>query len=124
MTVEIDFWQIIWFGCALVGAFWAVLKICFVQYEKSCSAKNALRDARDEERTRRLASIETILKEDRARVDTMLQRHDDRIQAIERELPMHYVRREDYVRGQSVLEARLDGLWHRIENLFLKRGSP
>ena len=36
------------------------------------------------------------------------------------ELPLHYVRREDYIRGQSVIEAKLDGLALRIENHHLK----
>lgn len=36
------------------------------------------------------------------------------------DLPLHYVRREDYIRGQSVIEAKLDGLAVRIENMQLK----
>lgn len=36
------------------------------------------------------------------------------------ELPLHYVRREDYVRNQTVIEAKLDGLALRIENVQLK----
>ena len=37
------------------------------------------------------------------------------------ELPLHYVRREDYLRGQAVLEAKLDALYSKIE--LLQRGS-
>ncbi len=39
------------------------------------------------------------------------------------ELPLQYVRREDYVRNQTVIEAKLDGLALRFENLMLK-GVP
>ena len=39
------------------------------------------------------------------------------------ELPIQYVRREDYVRNQTVIEAKLDGLALRIENQYLK-GNP
>ncbi|MDF6001947.1 hypothetical protein P4050_30630 [Pseudomonas aeruginosa] len=30
--------------------------------------------------------------------------------SLKAELPIQYVRREDYIRGQSVIEAKLDGL--------------
>ena len=36
------------------------------------------------------------------------------------ELPVNYVRREDWVRGQSVIEAKLDSLALRMENIQLK----
>lgn len=36
------------------------------------------------------------------------------------ELPVEYVRREDWVRGQSVIEAKLDGLALKFENILLK----
>ena len=45
------------------------------------------------------------------------------------DLPLHYVRREDYVRGQSIVEAKLDGLAAMVSNAQLRasmkdRGSP
>ena len=36
------------------------------------------------------------------------------------DLPLHYVRREDWVRNQSVIEAKLDGLAMKLENVQLK----
>lgn len=36
------------------------------------------------------------------------------------ELPIHYVRREDYVRGQSVIEAKLDAVYNKLEVVQLK----
>jgi len=38
------------------------------------------------------------------------------------DLPVHYVRREDYIRGQSVIEAKLDSLALKLENVQLKTG--
>ncbi len=37
------------------------------------------------------------------------------------DLPLHYVRREDYLRGQAVLEAKLDALYSKIE--LIQRGN-
>jgi hypothetical protein len=39
------------------------------------------------------------------------------------DLPVAYVRREDWARGQSVIEAKLDGLALRYENILLKGAS-
>jgi hypothetical protein len=36
------------------------------------------------------------------------------------DLPLQYVRREDYVRNQTVIEAKLDAIALRFENLQLK----
>ncbi|MEX2475052.1 hypothetical protein [Marinobacter sp.] len=40
------------------------------------------------------------------------------------DLPVLYVRREDYIRGQSVIEAKLDSLALKLENVQLKKGVP
>lgn len=42
------------------------------------------------------------------------------ILTLKAELPLHYVRREDYVRNQTVIEAKLDALAVRIENIQLR----
>lgn len=36
------------------------------------------------------------------------------------ELPIHYVRREDYVQGLSTIQARLDALYNKLEVVQLK----
>ena len=36
------------------------------------------------------------------------------------DLPVHYVRREDYVRGQTVIEAKLDALYNKLEVVQIK----
>lgn len=40
---------------------------------------------------------------------------------LKADLPLNYIRREDYLRGQTVLEAKMDALAVRIENLQLRR---
>ena len=49
------------------------------------------------------------------------------MQALERDflnwkadMPIHYVRREDYVRGQVIIEAKLDALYNKLEVVHLK----
>ncbi len=42
------------------------------------------------------------------------------LMALRAELPERYVRREDYVRGQSVLEAKLDAVASKLELVQLQ----
>jgi hypothetical protein len=54
--------------------------------------------------------------------DAMHRAEASQLQQLERdlltfrgEMPLHYVRREDYIRGQSVTEAKLDALASKLE---------
>jgi len=42
------------------------------------------------------------------------------LMSLRAELPERYVRREDYIRGQTVIEAKIDAVALRIENIQLK----
>ncbi|MNP71077.1 hypothetical protein D3C76_1674090 [compost metagenome] len=42
------------------------------------------------------------------------------LERLRGEMPLHYVRREDYVRNQTVIEAKLDALALKFENVQLK----
>lgn len=36
------------------------------------------------------------------------------------EMPLQYVRREDYVRGQTIIEAKLDAVYNKLEVVRMK----
>ena len=79
----------------------------------------------DEAKKKRLETVKRA-RELEAQGISSLERDFLRFQA---DLPLHYVRREDYVRGQSIVEAKLDGLATKIDNAQLRasmneRGSP
>ena len=42
---------------------------------------------------------------------------------MQAEMPLHYVRREDYIRGQSVIEAKLDALGSKLEAAQLRAAA-
>ncbi|MCS5516194.1 hypothetical protein NWF32_17140 [Pseudomonas qingdaonensis] len=42
------------------------------------------------------------------------------LERLRGEMPLHYVRREDFVRNQTVIEAKLDALALKLENVQLK----
>ena len=92
-------------GIGLLGAFFGVLKLGVAAIERRLDQRFELMDSRFEE----LAKDSDRLRQ----VEIGLER-------LRGEMPIHYVRREDYVRNQAVLEAKLDALSLKIENVQLK----
>lgn len=106
MLLQIDFWQLVGFGCALLSGFATIIvaagKIIASQFERRINERfESLQDARKAE----------------AHGISSLERQFLQFQA---DLPLQYLRREDYVRGQSVVEAKLDGLATLITNVQLR----
>ena len=89
----------------------------------SCGGFSVAFKAEEEVRSAGEAKVAELLK---ALVDSG-KSTDAKVSEIERdvmnlraELPDKYVRREDYIRGQTLIESKLDGLAMRIENWQLR----
>lgn len=118
----------------LVAGFWAVLKVALWQHEKRlderfAAMEQARKDGRKQweerfsvhetgERTR-LQGVEGRV----TAVEEVARDHERNLLLLKADLPLHYVRREDYVRNQTVIEAKLDGLALRLENLKLREAN-
>lgn len=124
MTNGLTFTNLIFVLIALIGAFWALLKVIAIQFERGLK-----RDLKEQFTTQEAASkahylqintrldvLDTAVKADAGQ----WQRVERELLNLKAELPLHYVRREDYIRGQSVIEAKLDGLGIKLENAQLR----
>lgn len=109
MTFSLDLWQVILLIAMVLGAFLSLLKLLMSQQVAQINAGFAAQDLR-------LAAIESANREEAGN----WQRVERELLAFKAELPMSYVRRDDYIRGQSVVEAKLDGLATKIENAQLR----
>jgi type II secretory pathway component PulJ len=96
--MQIGVVELIGFAVTLIGAFWALLTLLFKQFENNI--------------TRQFVALEEDAKE--------WARLEREFLVFQRDLPLNYVRREDYVRNQSVIESKLDALAVRLENWQLK----
>lgn len=118
---QLELWHLIsiliaFFGC--VGTFGMVL---LAQFEKRLTERfRAQEDARLSAQSTWSQRFDSLEK------SSELEREEWR--RVERELlklmaslPLDYVRREDWVRNQTVLESKIDGLALRIENLTLRQ---
>ncbi|WP_312854520.1 TraR/DksA C4-type zinc finger protein [Paludibacterium denitrificans] len=124
MSIQLDLWQLLTF---LIGLLLAFMSFCFV-------AVRLLLAQVDNQLSQRFKTMEqsqeTANKNWESRFNQLMdqnQRETDGWQSLERDflrfqadLPINYVRREDYVRNQTVIEAKLDSVALKIENVQLK----
>lgn len=113
MMLTVEFWHLLLLLLSLLGAFagalWAAAKIFMTQMQRHL-------DQRFDGFDVRFKGIEQAHKEEA----TQWQRVERELLDLKAELPVSYVRREDYIRGQSILEAKMDGLAMKLENAQLR----
>ena len=120
MTVQIEFWQLITLLLAFLGFLFAAGRLLLSQIDRRLSDRfETIEKAREEGQATWRQTFTQHLEEERRETDLMrsIEREFLRFQA---ELPLQYVRREDYVRGQSVIEAKLDALYNKLEVVQMK----
>ena len=102
MTLQIEFWQLLGLLLSGLGALWGVVKHGLGESQRHLDERFALQDATRESHHKALAGrldgIEAVNREDAAQ----WQRVERDLLKMQAEMPLHYVRREDYIRGQSV----------------------
>ena len=120
MMITLELWQLISLLLAFFGCVAGFGKVLIDQFEKRLQERFI---AQDEARSKGQKSMREMFGQ---HLDDE-RRNTDALQNLEREflrwqadLPIHYVRREDYVRGQVVIEAKLDALYNKLEVVQLK----
>lgn len=101
MTILVDFWQMVGLLIAFITCIFGFGRLLLAQFEHRLD--------------QRFGALEKAGAE--------WQRIEREMLTFKADLPLQYVRREDYVRNQTIIEAKIDALAVRIENLKL-RGQP
>lgn len=109
MTMDLTPTNIITLVLSIAGLIGVLIKLLMAQQlrhiDKSFDSQN-----------KRLDRIEQAGREEAGN----WQRVERDLSALKADLPAHYVRREDYIRGQSVIESKLDSLAAQIQNANLQ----
>jgi hypothetical protein len=117
-------WQAIGVSCgvlvAFVGGLWAVGKVLIKQFMQRLDERFAAQDKARIESTKHLDQKFNTLEQAVNANEQEWRRVERDVLTLKADLPLHYVRREDYVRNQTVIEAKIDGLAIRLENVLLK----
>lgn len=120
MTIEFNLANLIFIFIASIGGIWTLLKIIAIQFKRDLQERFTIQDNASKahylQLNTRLDILDSAVKTDAGQ----WQRVEREFLNLKAELPLHYVRREDYIRGQSVIEAKLDGLGSKLENAQLR----
>ena len=120
MQVTLDLWHVISLAVSFFGASAAAGKLLLSQTQRHLdtrfTAQETARAANHDQVSRRLDSMEEAARSEMGN----WQRIERDLLKLQADMPRHYVRREDYLRGQSVIESKLDGLALKIENVQLR----
>ncbi len=123
MTLQIEFWQLLGLLLSGLGALWGVVKHSLSQSQRHLDERFTLQDTAREANHKALATrldgMEQINRDEAAQ----WQRIERDLLKMQAEMPLHYVRREDYIRGQSVIEAKLDALGSKLEAAQLRAAA-
>lgn len=113
MQVQIDFWQLLLSIAGLVSAFgtvvWLFGAALIRQFEKRLGER--FKAIQDDLNKRATEDME---------VGKQLRQFEKDFLTFQRDLPIQYVRREDYIRGQTVIEAKLDALYSKLETVLIQ----
>ena len=108
MTLQIDLWQLVMAVGALIGAFasvvWLFGTILVRQFKAQLSERFAVIQA---DLVKRATGDAEVAKQ--------LRQFEKDFSRFQIEMPVLYVRREDYIRGQTVIESKLDALYSKLE---------
>ena len=120
MTLQIDFWQLVLLLLAFFGACAGAGKLLLDQVlrrmDERFEAQDTTTAANQQQVARRLDGLETASRAER----DQWQRVERELLNLKAELPLHYVRREDYVQAIATIMAKLDAMALRFENILLR----
>ena len=94
--INIEFWQLVGFLLSFLGVCWGFGKMLLAQFQ-------AQQDERQKQQERLQGKVELMEKQ---------------LSEFNASLPMTYVLRDDYIRNQSILEAKLDNVAEKLTEIY------
>lgn len=119
-TVQLEVWHLILLFAMFVSVIWAAGRLLLGQINKGLDARFAsMEEARKVNTEHWDAKFKAVLEDQQKGTEAWRSLERDFLK-FRGDLPLEYVRREDFIRNQSVIEAKLDALALHIQNLQLK----
>lgn len=111
MTLQLELYQFLVLLIALVGAVVGTVKILWSRIEKNLDQNFVIIE-------KQLSDVAS--KAQRGQED--LRNLEVRFLEFKAEMPRLYVAREDYIRGQTIIEAKLDAVAAKLESVQIRQG--
>lgn len=112
MTIQLEVWQ-------LVGAAFTIIGFVATLIKYALGQAQAVFNERRQSVTHTTQQLNTLI----AKLEEDLQALEREFLLFKAELPNGYIRREDYIRNQTVIDSKLDAIASKIEQIYL-RGLP
>lgn len=120
MTVQVDFWHLVGLLLGFFGACAAAGRLLLSQSQKHLDERFAVQERvradSQQQLAQRLDAIEQVNRDE----TIQWQRVEREMLKFQADLPMRYVMRDDYIRGQTVLEAKMDAALAKIDSVQLR----
>ena len=117
--LQVDLWQLILAVASLIVAFATVVWVFGTTLVRQFKAQIDLRfNAIQAELAMRFAAIRDELQR-RATSEIEINREFKRLEkeflTFQRDMPAEHVRRDDYIRGQTIIESKIDAVMSKLE---------
>lgn len=120
MKIELELWHLILLLLAFFGACSGAGKMLLTQTQKHLDARFTAqelgRTSNHDQLSKRLDSMESA----NVREASNWQRMERELLILKAELPLYYVRRDDYVQAVAAIMVKLDGMSMKFENILLR----
>ena len=111
MTIQLEVYQVFLILSAVLSAVAGMIKMMGSQINKNIQQNFESTNQKIEEVSRQAVKGHEEVRE--------LER---KFLEFKADMPFHYIARDDYIRGQTVIEAKLDTLAEKLEKVQIKQG--
>ena len=123
-SIQIELWQLVTAMAGLASAFactvWAMSGLLLKQIDQRLDERfQAMEAARQQSSRHWDERFAAVIAEHRSEAESW-KRLEREFLEFQARLPLDYVRREDYIRGQTVIEAKIDAVYSKLEVVLLK----
>lgn len=123
-SIQLEFWQLLsgigGIAVLFVGCAWTLGSLLLKQIDRRLDERfRALEEARRVAAAHWDERFAAVIAEHRGEAESW-KRLEREFLEFQARLPLDYVRREDYIRGQTVIEAKIDAVYSKLEVVLLK----
>lgn len=119
--VQLEIWHLVLLLAMFVSAIWSAGRLLLGQIDKRLDTRfDGMERSRQEHTIHWDGKFRALLEDQQKGTDAWRNLERDFLK-FRGDLPLEYVRREDFIRNQSVIEAKLDAVMLHIQNLQLQR---
>ncbi|MDA8257955.1 MAG: hypothetical protein M0Z99_20410 [Betaproteobacteria bacterium] len=118
--VRLEIWHLVLLLAMFVSVVWTAGRLLLGQIDKRLDTRfDGMEQAREQNTVHWDNRFRALMEDQKKGSDAWRNLERDFLK-FRGDLPLEYVRREDFIRNQSVIEAKLDALALHLQNLQLK----